>query len=508
MGCWTQCIGPHTEPMEDTTLTQAPTISPRTTLKADVLVVGFGKGGKTAAHALADAGKRVILVEQSENMYGGTCPNVGCVPTKMLVHYSSARRLEDDAQEFFANSIAGVRALTSAFRTGNFDGLDGKDTATVITGTARFIDEHTVEVGEGDDRIAVTAPTILINTGAEPVIPGIPGLATSTHLVSSTDLIQKDALPQRLVVIGGGYLGIEFAAIYQQFGTRVTMLEAADRLLGREDEDVAEVATGILADSGIQIMTGATVREVRDGTTTATIAYEKDGQTFTVEAEAVLAATGRAPATGRLNLEAAGVHVTSRGAIQVDDHLRTSQPHIFALGDVNGGPQFTYVSLDDSRIVLDQLLGNGTGTITDRVAVPHTLFMTPPLAVVGMTEQDARAAGRRIRVARENVADIIAMPRAYVVEETRGVMKFIIDADTDQVLGAALLSIDAQELINTVTLAIRHGITATQLKDSIYTHPSSTEAFNEVLGTIIRDDGLDKGRSAIGALGREVALDV
>jgi pyruvate/2-oxoglutarate dehydrogenase complex dihydrolipoamide dehydrogenase (E3) component len=471
--------------METTTLTPAATESSTTALTADILVVGFGKGGKTAAHVLSDAGKRVIMVEQSENMYGGTCPNVGCVPTKMLVHYSGGRRLEDDAQEFFANSVAGVRALTTAFRAGNFESLDGKDTATVITGTATFTDAHTVVVGEGADRISITAPTILINTGAEPIVPAIPGLATSAHLVSSTDLIQKDTLPPRLAVIGGGYLGIEFAAIYQKFGAEVTVLEASGRLLGREDEDVAQTATDILAGDGIRIVTGATVREVQDTATTTTIVYEKDGQTFTLEADAVLAATGRRPAISNLGLEAAGVRTTARGAIEVDEHLRTSQPHIYALGDVNGGPQFTYVSLDDSRIVLDQLLGDGTRTTTDRVAVPHTLFMTPPLAAVGLTEQDARAAGRNINVARENVADIIAMPRAYVVEETRGVMKFIIDADTDQILGAALLSIDAQELINTVTLAMRYGITATQLKDAIYTHPSSTEAFNEVIGKVI-----------------------
>ena len=460
------------------------TIAP-TMLTADVLVVGFGKGGKTAAHVLSDAGKRVILVEQSENMYGGTCPNVGCVPTKMLVHLASGRRGDEDAQEFFADSIAGVRALTTAFRAGNFSGLNDKETATVITGSARFVDAHTVVVGEGDDRIAVTAPTILINTGAQPILADIPGLAESSHLVSSTDLIQKDALPRRLVVIGGGYLGLEFAAIYQRFGSRVTVLEASDRLLGREDDDVAEVATNILAGDGIQLITGAEVRRVRDDAGMAIVEYEKDGRLLSIEADAVLSATGRRPAVAGLDLPAAGVRTTARGAIEVDDHLRTTQPHIFALGDVNGGPQFTYVSLDDSRIVLDQLLGDGTRTVSDRVAVPRTLFITPPLATVGLTEREARAAGRHIVVAKENVADIIAMPRAYVMEETRGMMKFIIDADTDQILGAALLSIDAQELINVVTLAMRHGITATQLKDSIYTHPSSTEAFNEVIGAVI-----------------------
>jgi pyruvate/2-oxoglutarate dehydrogenase complex dihydrolipoamide dehydrogenase (E3) component len=456
-----------------------------TALRADVLVIGFGKGGKTAAHVLTDAGKRVILIERSANMYGGTCPNVGCVPTKMLVHYANARRLEDDAQEFFANSVAGVQALTSAFRAGNFEALDGKDTATVITGTARFIDAHTVAVGEDEHRITVTAPIILINTGSEPVIPAIPGLADSSHRVSSTDLIQRDRLPDRLVIVGGGYLGLEFAAIYQHFGARVTVLETADRLLGHEDADIAQAVTDILAGDGIQLVTGAKVVDVRDNAETSTVVYEKDGRTVTVEAEAVLAATGRRPATGNLGLEAAGVRTTAHGAIEVDEYLRTSRPHIFALGDVNGGPQFTYVSLDDARIVLDQLLGEGKRTTADRVAVPRTLFITPPLATAGLTEKEARAQGRDITVSRENVADIIAMPRAYTVEETRGVMKFVVDADTDLILGAALLTIDAQEIINLVTLAMRHGITATALRNSIYTHPSSTEALNEVFDKVV-----------------------
>jgi pyruvate/2-oxoglutarate dehydrogenase complex dihydrolipoamide dehydrogenase (E3) component len=457
-----------------------------TTLNADILVIGFGKGGKTAAHVLTDKGKRVILIEQSENMYGGTCPNVGCVPTKMLVHYSNARRIEDDAQQFFANSVAGVRALTSAFRAGNFEALDGKDTATVITGAASFVDAHTVAVGEGADRITVTAPTILINTGSEPIDPDIPGLAESRHLVSSTELTQKEILPERLAIVGGGYLGLEFADIYQHFGAQVTVLETADRLLAREDEDVAQAAVDILAGDGIHLITGAQVVDVRDNETTSTVVYEKDGQTLTVEAEAVLAATGRRPAISNLNLEAAGVRTTARGAIEIDEHLRTSQPHIFALGDVNGGPQFTYVSLDDARIVIDQLLGEGKRTTTDRVAIPHTLFITPPLATAGLTEKEARAQGLNITVSRENVADIIAMPRAYTVEETRGMMKFIVDADTDLILGAALLSIDSQEIINVVTLAMRHGITATDLRQSIYTHPSSTEAFNEVFDKVVR----------------------
>ncbi|WP_028932603.1 FAD-dependent oxidoreductase [Pseudonocardia spinosispora] len=456
-----------------------------TALTADVLVVGFGKGGKTAAHVLTDAGQRVVLVERSANMYGGTCPNVGCVPTKMLVHFAGTRRAADDAQGFFARSTAEVRALTAAFRAGNFDSLDGKDTATVITGTAVFLDPRTIAVGEGEDRITVTAPTILINTGSEPVVPAIPGLAASPHLVTSTDLITTSNLPERLVVLGGGYLGLEFADIYRRFGTHVTILEATDRLLPREDDDIAASVTEILTGDGVHIITGAHVTEVRDDGAVSTIVYEQDGRTSTVEASALLPATGRRAVTAGLRLDAAGVRTAANGAIEVDEHLRTSQPHIYALGDVNGGEQFTYISLDDARIVLDQLIGEGTRATTDRRAVPHTLFITPPLATVGLTERQARAEGLAITVSREKVADIVAMPRAYTVEETRGVMKFIVDADTDLVLGAALLSIDAQEVINTVALAMRHDITATELRDSIYTHPSTTEAFNEVFDKVV-----------------------
>lgn len=451
------------------------------TLRADVLVIGFGKGGKTVAARMGELGKRVVLVEQSDRMYGGTCPNVGCVPTKALVHHSGKRRATDSRQEFYERAVGEVQALTSSFRAGNYEALNGADTVTVVTGRARFVDPHVVAVG---DELVIEAEHILINTGAVPIIPDIPGLGASKRLLTSTELIERTDLPERLAIIGGGYLGLEFAAIYRRFGSEVTVFESAPRILGREDEDVAEAAAGVLRGDGIDVRTGTRVLSVDDGAVT----YQRDGAAHTVEVDAILAATGRAPATGDLDLDAAGVRTTAHGAVEVDEFLRTNQPHIFALGDVNGGPQFTYISLDDSRIVLDQLTGEGKRSTADRVAVPHTLFMTPPLATVGLTEEAAREAGYRVRVASEAVADIVAMPRAYVVEETRGMMKFVVDLDTDEILGAALLAGDAQELINTVALAMRHGVKAAELRDAVYTHPSSTEAFNEVLGKIVRED--------------------
>jgi pyruvate/2-oxoglutarate dehydrogenase complex dihydrolipoamide dehydrogenase (E3) component len=421
-------------------------------------------------------------------MYGGTCPNVGCVPSKGLVHHSRERRSDDVPQEFYERSVAKVQQVREFMRVGNYDGLNALDRLTVITGHAVFSDPHTITVTDGDKRQTISAETILINTGSEPIVPDIPGLRASRFTLSSTEMIESTRLPRRLAILGGGYLGLEFAAIYQRFGAQVTVLETESKILGHEDDDVAEAAVAILADEGVRFRTAARVLEVRDGDREATVVYTEDGAQHTLDVDAVLPATGRAPATGGLGLETAGVRTTKNGAVEVDEHLRTSQPHIYALGDVNGGPQFTYISLDDSRIVLDQLLGAGKRSTADRVAIPRTLFMTPPLATVGKTEKKARADGHRLRIAREAVADIIAMPRAYAVEETRGLMKFIIDADTDMILGAALLSVDAQELTNTVALAMRHGITASELSEAIYTHPSSTEAFNEVPGVIVRTD--------------------
>ncbi|HVV21867.1 MAG TPA: FAD-dependent oxidoreductase, partial [Pseudonocardiaceae bacterium] len=349
-----------------------------TSLRTDVLVIGFGKGGKAVAATMARMGRRVIMVEQSDQMYGGTCPNVGCAPTKALVHQSTKRRPSDPPQEWYERAVGEVHAMTSLFRKGNFDALDGMDTASVITGHAEFTDPHTVTVDTGDERLTVTAEHILINTGSTPVIPNIPGLRASRHLVTSTDLIHRTELPNRLAIVGGGYLGIEFAAIYRRFGAEVTLFESSARILDHEDDDVAAVAEKILVDEGIDIVTGANVTEIQDSATEATVLFMHDGRERTLAVDAVLAAAGRVPATDGLGLAAAGVRTTPRGAVEVDEYLRTSQPHIFALGDVNGGPQFTYVSLDDSRIVLDQLIGKGKRTTSDRVAVPRTLFMTPP----------------------------------------------------------------------------------------------------------------------------------
>ncbi|MFD7947412.1 FAD-dependent oxidoreductase, partial [Streptomyces sp. NPDC059744] len=234
-------------------------------LHADVLVIGYGKGGKTVAAKMGRLGKRVVLVERSDRMYGGTCPNVGCVPTKALVHHAGKRRPEDVAQEWYERSVTKVQAVTKMMRDGNYEGLNGMETVTVLTGQAAFFDPHTVAVQAGRERLTVTADTILINTGSEPIIRDIPGLRDSQYTVTSTELIETTVLPERLAIIGGGYLGLEFAAIYRRFGSQVTVLEASPKILGRVDDDVAAVAQDILTDEGIEIIAGAQVSQVRDG---------------------------------------------------------------------------------------------------------------------------------------------------------------------------------------------------------------------------------------------------
>jgi pyruvate/2-oxoglutarate dehydrogenase complex dihydrolipoamide dehydrogenase (E3) component len=457
-----------------------------TTVSADLLVIGFGKGGKTLAAALARQGRRVVMVEQSDRMYGGTCINIGCVPTKSMVFRSEHLAPGGAHDGEYAKAVAATDALTTQLRATNLAMLETLDTATVLTGRAVFVDPHTVSVDLADgSTVHVTATHIVVGTGSEPVIPDIPGLRHSAVTVTSTTLLSTPALPRRLVVLGGGYVGLEFAAMYAQYGSEVTVLEHRDRILSGEDDDVAGCATEILTGAGLTVLTGADVTRVEDHSgPSATVHYTRDGVAGSVDGDVILAALGRRPVTADLNLAAAGIETTPRGAIAVDDHLRTSQDHVFAVGDVNGGPQFTYISLDDYRIVLDQLTGAGTRSTAQRTAVPYSLFMTPPLSRVGLTERQARESGRRVLVAAKPVAALATMPRARIVDDARGLMKVVVDGDTDEILGAALLSHESHEVINTVALAMRHGITAGQLRDEIYTHPSMTEGFNQLLGTL------------------------
>ncbi|WP_166998129.1 FAD-dependent oxidoreductase [Paramicrobacterium fandaimingii] len=449
----------------------------------DILVVGWGKGGKTLAGTAARQGQRVALVEQSDDRVGGTCINVACVPTKILVHDAEKRRSSDDIDDYFASAVTRRDTLTSAMRAKNFSMLDQLDSVLLVSGRATFTTEREVRVTGGSETLTLTADTVLVNTGTSPAVPPIDGAVVGGRIHNSETLQHVSPMPRSLVVVGGGYVGLEFASMFAHFGSQVTVLDRGERPLKNEDGDVAETAAEILRDDGIEIVSRASVVSVSDSEDAAHVTYDIAGELTTVDADAVLLALGRTPETAELGLDRAGVRSDDNGFIVVDEHLRTSADGVFALGDVNGGPQFTYISLDDNRIVSDQLFGEGTRSTADRNAVPYTMFLTPPLARVGLTEAQARERGYDVLVGAKQMADIAAAPRAKIEGDPRGIVK-VVDRETDLVLGAALMHVHSQEVINLVSLAMRHGISASALRDSIYTHPSATEALNEVLGVL------------------------
>lgn len=446
-------------------------------LETEVLIVGWGKAGKTLAGTLGRAGRGVTLVEQSAGMIGGTCINIGCVPTKALIHSAEERRAQDDAAAYFRAAVGRRDTLIDRLNAANRAMLDGVDRVRlVVGGVARFTGPRRVRVTAGPDELEITADIVIIGTGSVPRRLEVPG-ADGPRVHDSTSIQHIDPFPARLAIIGAGPVALEFASMFARFGSEVTLLERGVRILRREDEDVAASVRAALEDEGVRIMTDAAATRI-DDTGSEAIVRTAAGD---VTADAVLVAVGRTPATAGLGLDAAGVEVGESGEIVVDDLLRTSAERVWAVGDVNGGPQQTYVSYDDHRIVMAQLDGAGGRSRADRVAVPATVFLTPPLGRVGMSETQAAAAGRRVSVYAKPVAQIAVMPRPKILGETHGLIKFVVDADSDEILGAALHTVDAQELINLVALAMRTGTTRRQLLDGIWTHPSTTEALNEVL---------------------------
>ena len=447
-------------------------------MDVDLLVIGWGKAGKTLAGRYAAAGHSVALVERSPKMYGGTCINIACVPTKDLVVSAEQRRESDDPAEYFAQSVAGRDALISKLNAANHKMLE-KPNVTLIDGTARFVGPHEVSIDTADGEVNVTASKIIVGTGATPARLPIPG-ADGDRIYDSTTIQHVEPFPKRLVVIGGGFVGLEFANMFAHFGSEVTVLDGGDTFLPAVDRDVAEAVLDALKAEGIRVESGVKVEEFSE-TADAVVARSSAGE---FEADAVLVAAGRTPATKELGLDAAGINTNERGFIEVDDQLQTSVEGVYAVGDVNGGPQFTYISLDDNRIVWDAIVGDGTRRRSDRVAVPNSTFITPPLSMVGMNERQVRESGRKVLVASKPVEKIAAMPRPKIVGDTRGLFKIFVDAETEEILGATVFSIDSQELINFVALAMRLGAKVSDLRDGIWTHPSSTEGFNEVLGEL------------------------
>lgn len=454
--------------------------------KYDAVIIGFGKGGKTLAGFLAGKGQNVALVEKSDKMYGGTCINVGCIPSKKLVN--STKVLKDkglssieDKEKFYAESIENKNTLIGALRGKNYEMLASKENITVYDGTGSFVSKNVVNVENNGENVQIEGEKIFINTGAATIIPNIKGLKESNYVYTSTSIMELKELPKKLTIIGAGYIGLEFASMYSEFGSEVTVIDMGDRLMPREDEEIAERVKAILEAKGIKFLLKSKIEEISDRNDKGYVKISGENGENEVESDAILVAIGRKPNTEGLNLEAAGVKTDERGAVVVDETLKTTADNIWAMGDVKGGLQFTYISLDDFRIIRDNVYGNGNRTINDRNVIPYSVFINPPLSRVGMTEKEAIEKGYEVKTGR---LEAMAIPKGKIEGVTDGLLKTVVDAKTDKILGCTLLCNTSHEMINIVATAIKAEQKYIFLKDMIFTHPTMSEALNDLFGSV------------------------
>ena len=434
-------------------------------LTYDLIVIGFGKAGKTLAAKMATQGKKVALIERSKAMYGGTCINIACIPTKTLL-VAAEKGLT------FDQVMAEKNAVTSRLNSKNYAGVSGAG-VDIIDGEAHFLSNKVIEIVAGDEKKELTAETIVINTGAVSNVLPIPGLTETKNVYDSTGIQNLKELPKRLGVLGGGNIGLEFAGLYNKLGSQVTVLDAAPVFLPRVEPSIAALAKQYMKEDGIQLLQNVRTTQVKNDGDEVVVVTE-DGE---FHFDALLYATGRKPNVEPLHLENTDIELTERGAIKVDKHLETSVPGVFAVGDVNGGLQFTYISLDDFRILYSYLAGDGSYTLDDRKNVPTSMFITPPLAQIGLTEKEAQEQGLPIAVKEIPVA---AMPRGHVNADLRGAFKAVVNTETKEIVGATIFSAGAQEIINILTVAMDNKIPYTYFSKQIFTHPTLAENLNDL----------------------------
>lgn len=436
------------------------------------IIIGFGKGGKTLAKNLAAKGESVLVVEKSKKMCGGTCINIACLPSKNLI-INAQRGIK------FEDAVKQKDEMTTALRNKNYHMVADEETATVLDGTAKFVDNHTIEIVlDSGEKTKIKGERIFINTGATPIIPQVKGLKESKYILDSTAAMDQNSLPNELVILGAGYIGMEFASMFARYGAKVTVLDTNKKFLKREDDDISEMIFNDLSQDGIEFNLGVKVVEVRDLSDKVEIVYEINGQKRTVKADKLLVATGRKPVTEGLGLENTDIKLDERGAIKVDDYLRTTAENVWAIGDVKGGPQFTYISLDDFRIIFDQLYGKGERKVSDRKLVPYSVFTTPALSRVGLNEVEAKNKGIEYKLFKLAATSI---PKAKVIGNTRGMYKILVNPDTEEILGATIYGEESYEVINLIALVMKAKLPYTMLRDQIYTHPTMSEALNDVL---------------------------
>lgn len=450
----------------------------------DAIIIGFGKAGKTLAAELSNRGWQVAVVERSSMMYGGTCPNIACIPTKTLVHEAGIAALlyHDDYPKqanLYKQAIGRKNRLTSFLRNNNYERLSKRPNVTVYTGEGSFVSANIIKVALPEGDIELQGKEIFINTGSTPIIPAIDGIKESQKVYTSTTLLDLNVLPQHLIIVGGGYIGLEFASMYAEFGSKVTLLEGGNRFMPRNDQDIANSMKEVLEKKGIEIHLNARAQSIHDTNDGVTLTYSdvSDGTPYFVDGDAILIATGRKPMIEGLNLQAAGIGVDAHGAIVVNDQLRTTVPHVWAMGDVKGGPQFTYLSLDDFRIIRDQLFGDKKRDIGDRDPVPYAVFIDPPLAHIGLTEEEALKRGYSFKVSRLPATSVV---RSRTLKQTDGMLKAIVNDHSGKIMGCTLFCAEAPEIINIVAMAMKTGQHYTFLRDFIFTHPSMSEGLNEL----------------------------
>ena len=450
----------------------------------DAIIIGFGKAGKVLAAELSNRGWQVAIVERSNMMYGGSCPNIACIPTKALIHEAEMSSLLYHGDflkqtNMYKQTIARKNRLTSFLRETNYENLSKRPNVTIYTGTASFVSPNTIKVVLPNGDIELQGKEIFINTGSTPIIPAIDGIQQSKYVYTSSTLLDMNVLPKHLIIVGGGYIGLEFASMFAGFGSKVTILEGGNRFMPRNDQDIANNVKDVMEKKGIEIHLNTRAQSIHDTSDGVTLTYldVSDGTPYFVDGDAILIATGRKPMIEGLNLQAAGVKVDAHGAIVVNDQLRTTVPHVWAMGDVKGGPQFTYFSLDDFRIIRDQLFGDKKRDIGDRDPVQYAVFIDPPLAHIGITEEEALKRGYSFKVSRLPATSVV---RSRTLQQTDGMLKAIINNHNGKIMGCTLFCADASEIINIVAMAIKTGQTSTFLRDFIFTHPSMSEGLNQL----------------------------
>jgi pyruvate/2-oxoglutarate dehydrogenase complex dihydrolipoamide dehydrogenase (E3) component len=452
----------------------------------DAIVIGTSQGGRFLPVELAKAGQKVALVERDQ--LGGVCVNRGCTPTKTMVASARLAYLARRGAEFGVRTgpvsvdLAAVRERKRAMVAGareNYASRLAQDGLDLIEGEARFTGPKTVEITltDGGTR-QVSAPVIVIDTGTRPRPLAVSG-AGDVPVLDSTSIMELDELPEHLVILGGGYIGLEFGQMFRRFGSEVTVIQNAPRLMMIEDEDVSDEVAAILRDEGITILTSATADRVEpaDGGRVRLTVRTEDGERQ-IEGSHLLSATGRIPNTEALTPEAAGIRLNGQGFIEVDEYLETSVPGVYAMGDVKGGPAFTHLSYDDYRILRASLLGGEKASTRDRI-VPYTMFIDPQLGRVGLTERQAREQNRAVRVAKLPMSAVI---RAIETGETRGFMKVVIDADSGQILGCTVLGSEGGEIMTIIQVAMLGNLTYTAMANAIFTHPLLAEGLNTLFG--------------------------